>query len=105
MRFLCLVSILIIFIIIATAACGDSSSTGTRVVVAAQDIPAGTTLSTEVLILDEVPVAVAGAFDDTQPLIGKVTRIQIAAGEQLSSTKIGPLRDDAVPLGWPIPTQ
>lgn len=63
---------------------------GIRVVVAKQDIPAGSIISAETLSVAEVPerLLVYGAWSETEPLIGQVTRVQIVAGEQITTDKL-----------------
>ena len=71
---------------------GAPSSAGAgSVVVASQDVPAGATLTEEMLKI--APVApetlLDGTFTAVIPLVGYVTRYPIAAGEQITLAKVG----------------
>ena len=76
----------------------DGGSTGGQVsgetmgiVVANQDIPAGTKITAEMLSVSQLPVSVVltGALEETTLVIDKVTSVPIVAGEQVLSSKIG----------------
>ncbi len=74
---------------------GGSVSPGggnVAVVVAAQDIAAGTKVSEGMLKVMEVPEALAlsGAFADSTPIVGQVTRYAVLSGEQITPGKVGP---------------
>ena len=68
-----------------------SSSDTTRVVVAANDIPARTTLDSGMLKLADVPkdTALADGYTSTDALVGQITRYPLAANEQVTALKIG----------------
>lgn len=70
---------------------GDGSATG-RAVVAEQNIAAGTTISKEMVKVIELPeeLLVPGAYRDSAPVIGDVTKVAIAEGDQITASKVGP---------------
>jgi pilus assembly protein CpaB len=75
---------------------GDSSSSTTtfgseNVVVASQDIKAGTTISDDMLEIATLPKQglIEGAITDRSGLSGLVVRYPLAKGEQLSAAKLG----------------
>jgi Flp pilus assembly protein CpaB len=72
----------------ATVSEGDSSAT---VVVASQNIGAGTEITSEMLKTIEVPEAllIAGAYTDATALVGQKVRVPILSGEQVPSSKVG----------------
>jgi pilus assembly protein CpaB len=61
------------------------------VVVAARDLNSNTTLTGDLLIIKSVPpdVALSGAFERTEALLGKATRYPVSQGQQLTSSVIG----------------
>jgi pilus assembly protein CpaB len=69
---------------------GGVSGTGPSVpvVVAATGIPALTTVTTDMVRVENVPssLALAGAFSDTESVVGKKTQIAIVPGQQLLVT-------------------
>ena len=69
----------------------DAPEGGTRVVVAARDIAAGTRISEEMVKV--VPVRegeiIGGSYPDAAQVVGMVSQVAIAAGEQVSSSKVG----------------
>jgi|FLYL01.1.fsa_nt_gi pilus assembly protein CpaB len=69
---------------------------GRTVVVAAQDIAPGTTITDGMLKLVQVPedLVVAGAFEDASLVAGQKARVRILAGEQVASAKIGVQEED-----------
>lgn len=79
----------------------DSGSVGTgggatvKAVVASQSIAAGTEIKEGMVKVIDVPEAllVPGAFVDAQPVVGEVTRQDIAQGDQITPGKIGPTVD------------
>ena len=68
-----------------------SSGDTTRVVVAAQDIPARTTLDSGMLKLADVPKdnALSNGYSSTDAVVGQITRYPLAANEQVTALKIG----------------
>ena len=90
---------------------GDvSSAVVTPVVVAAQDIAAGTRVTEEMVELRELSAGaiLAGVFGDTADVIGQVTRVPLVAGEQFIATKVTPTgaaitNVDNPPLAYVIP--
>lgn len=61
------------------------------VVVAAQSIAPGTEVTEEMLKIVSVPkdLLVSGALTDTTPIVGEVSSVRIAQGEQITDSKIG----------------
>ena len=80
------------------SAAADSSTI--KVVVAAQDISARTTLKSDMLKVDDVPTdsVLKGSFSDIDDLDGQVTRYPLISGEQVTATKIGVQKDDETGL-------
>jgi pilus assembly protein CpaB len=64
-----------------------------KAVVAARSIPAGTEVTEDMLKVVDVPadLAVVGAFSSAVPLVGEVTNVAIAQGEQITRAKVGPI--------------
>jgi pilus assembly protein CpaB len=61
------------------------------VVVAAQDIPQGTKVTPDMLKVTELPlstVILSGAFEETAPVVDKITTARVAAGEQILDFKV-----------------
>src|SRR3972149_4459662 len=88
-----------ILVFVALAKSGDDGRLGSgapgstlRVVIAEQDIPARTEIGPEMLSVVEVPgsLAVNGALDSVEPLIGETTRYPVAAGQQVTLVGVGP---------------
>jgi len=100
-----LVAAVLVFIALVRA--GDDSRPGSRpagamlrVVIAEQDIPARTEIGPEMLSVVEVPgsLAVNGALDNVEALVGETTRYPVAAGQQVTLEGVGPQNgDDSVP--------
>lgn len=71
---------------------GGSSTSGTTVpvVVAAQDIPALTVVTEQMLVVKNVPIdiAVAGAFGKTADIVGQTAQVNVALGEQIIPAKV-----------------
>ena len=82
-----------------------AASATTRVVVAAQDISARTTLDAGMLKVADVPVdsVLDGAFSDVDDLDGQVTRYPLVSGEQVIASKIGVQKDDETGLSFVFP--
>jgi pilus assembly protein CpaB len=76
---------------------GDGGN-GVAVVVAEQDIAAGTEITEDMVKVIEVPeeLVVAGIFSDTQPVVGQVTTVAFISGEQIVSSKV--ISPDDLPL-------
>ena len=88
-----------ILVFVALVRSGDDGRPGIgapgstlRVVIAERDIPARTEIGPEMLSVVEVPgsLAVNGALDSVEPLIGETTRYPVAAGQQVTLTGVGP---------------
>jgi Flp pilus assembly protein CpaB len=79
---------------------------GVPVVVAEQNIAAGTEISEDMIRVTKMPEdqLVAGAFSDTQPVVGEVTTIAIASGEQITASKVNLGSSDAVCWLCEMPT-
>jgi pilus assembly protein CpaB len=84
-----------------TVAAGDM----TKVVVAAHDIAARTTLDSGMLKLAEVPKdsVLDGAFSNVDDLDGQVTRYPLVSGEQVVSSKIGVQNKNETGLSFVVP--
>ena len=82
-----------------------AASATTRVVVAAQDISARTTLDAGMLKVADVPTdsVIKGTFSDADDLDGQVTRYPLISGEQVTATKIGVQKDDETGLSFVFP--
>ena len=82
-----------------------AASATTRVVVAAQDISARTTLDAGMLEVADVPTdsVLDGAFSDIDDLDGQVTRYPLVSGEQVIASKIGVLKEDEEGLSFVFP--
>jgi len=99
-----------VFVFVALNRSGDNdkeaaASSTTRVVVAAQDISARTTLDAGMLKVADVPTdsVLEGTFSDVDDLDGQVTRYPLLKGEQLTATKIGVLKEDEEGLSFVFP--
>ena len=84
---------------------GTSSAVKVSVVVASQDIPAGTRLTAEKLKVAamEPDAQLQGTVADVPALLGRVTRYPIATGEQITLTKIGLEEKNKEGLSFIIP--
>jgi pilus assembly protein CpaB len=73
--------------------------TGVPVVVAAQAIPARTVLTDSMITVKQVPenLKIVSSFADNKLVVGKITKSDIATGEQVLSTK---LTDNSHELGF-----
>ena len=67
-----------------------SGGATTPVVVARQDIPAGTRVTAEMLTLKPIAsdAVLPGAFLKTEEVVGQVTRVPLVSGEQVIPTKV-----------------
>jgi len=67
-----------------------SGGATTPVVVASQDIPAGTRVTVEMLTLKPIAsdAILPGAFLKTEEVVGQVTRVPLVSGEQVIPTKV-----------------
>lgn len=92
---------------------GGGSLTGPSApaVVAAQDIPALTRITEEMVTVREMPrdLILAGVFTTTDGIVGQVTQVPITAGEQLLTSKVSSTNmalaqfGDEAPLSFTIP--
>ena len=91
--FLGLVSAALVVVYLSKADSGGGNVSGgaaTPVVVASQDIPAGTRVTEEMLTLKPIAsdAVLPGAFLKTEEVVGQVTRVPLVAGEQVIPTKV-----------------
>lgn len=90
-----LVAAILVFIALQSGGDDDSASVvpvdGVEVVVAAQNIAPGTEIQEGMLKVISVPddLLVEGAFTETTPVVGEVTTVAVAEGEQLTEVKVG----------------
>jgi pilus assembly protein CpaB len=89
-----LVAAVIVFIVLNQSS-NDSSSKSSGglapALVAARDISVGTAITSDMVKVENVPdnLVVRGVFTENQPVVGHVSRVAIAKGEQLTPAKIG----------------
>jgi len=91
--FLGLVSAALVVVYLSKADGGGGNVSGgvaTPVVVASQDIPAGTRVTVEMLTLKPIAsdAVLPGAFLKTEEVVGQVTRVPLVSGEQVIPTKV-----------------
>jgi pilus assembly protein CpaB len=92
--FLGLVSAVLVVVYLSSA--GGESSGGTSgavltpVVVASGDIPAGTRITEEMVMIKDITadVVLAGTYTDTAAVVGQVARVPLVAGEQVIPMKV-----------------
>lgn len=89
-----LVAAVIVFVALNNSGSSSSSVVSGAVtpsLVATQEIAAGAKITADMVQVQQVPKAllVTGAFTDSQPVIGQVSRLAIAKGEQITNSKIG----------------
>jgi pilus assembly protein CpaB len=84
-----------------TSATGDTA----KVVVAAHDIAARTTLKADMLKLADVPKdsVLDGAFSNVDDLDGQITRYPLVSGEQVVSSKVGAQEKGTAGLSFVVP--
>jgi pilus assembly protein CpaB len=86
-----------VVVFVAVSGSGDDGGAGavptggTAVVVATQDISAGTAITEDMVEVKTVPddLLLTGTYDEPSLVVGEQTKVAILAGEQLSSAKIG----------------
>jgi pilus assembly protein CpaB len=88
------VAAVLVFVALSQETDGGGTVSGgpsTSVVVAAQDINAGTTISSDMVKNVETPddQLISGAFTDTAVVVGEAARVKIYEGEQLAAGKVG----------------
>jgi pilus assembly protein CpaB len=103
------VAAVLVFVALSSNDDGGGSVSGgpsTSVVVAAQDINAGTIISAELVKSVEMPEdqLISGAVTDTTVVVGEAARVKIYEGEQVATGKVGAENDTeglsgVVPLG------
>ena len=90
-----LVAAALVFVALARNDGGDetvSPATATaKVVVAGRDIAVGSEVTADMLKVVDVPesLLVKGAFASAAPVVGEVTRVALAEGEQITPSKVG----------------
>src|SRR5712692_7951230 len=92
-----LVAAVIVFVALNNSGSSSTNSSSavsgavTPSLVATQQISAGTKITADMVQVQQVPTAllVTGAFTDSQPVVGQVSRLAIAKGEQITNAKIG----------------
>jgi len=74
------------------------------VVVAAQDINAGTEITSEMVKVVEIPesLLISSAAADAQLIVGQTARVRILQGEQLAPSKVG-VQNDGEGLAFVVP--
>jgi pilus assembly protein CpaB len=82
-----------------------SASATTRVVVAAHDIAARTTLKRDMLEVADIPTdsVLKGAFSSVDDLEGQVTRYPLVGGEQVIASRVGAPEKGAEGLSFVVP--
>ena len=79
---------------------------GTRVVVAARDIAAGTKISEDMVRV--VPVlegeyVIGGSYADTSQVVGKVSKVSLVEGEQIADSKVfAPFENPDIHIDRPV---
>src|SRR5713226_3949315 len=103
-----LVTAVLVFVALANNG-SDSGKTSTAAVtskalVAQKAIPAGTEITAGMVKIIDIPddLLLPGAFADSAPAVGQVTKVAIAANEQVTLAKIGPLVQ-GVGLSYVVP--
>ena len=83
---------------------GDGSKT-VGVVVAARDIPAGAIITPDMVAIHDAPApqTAPNVFQDAAQVIGQVTRVPFASGEQVVSSKVAALPPWGTGLSGPLP--
>lgn len=89
-----LVAALLVFVIVSESdggSSGPAASSTLPAVVASANIGAGTEITADMVTVAQVPedLLVSGAKDNTELVVGEVSRVAIAEGEQITSAKLG----------------
>lgn len=84
---------------------GQSSGETVAAVVANQDIPVGTKVTSDMVSVKQIPLSVVlqGALQDTTLVVDKVTSVPIVAGEQVLSTKVSETGIDVSAIEGDLP--
>ncbi len=103
-----LIAAILVFAALNRDGGGDSMSApaaAVNVIVASQDIPAGTRITGGMLTTASVTpeMRLQGSYTDVAPLVGFVARYPIVAGEQITLSKIGLKGDEKEGLSYVIP--
>ncbi len=112
--FLGIVSAVLVVVYLSQAGDGGGSEVSgavvTPVVVATQNIPAGTRVTEEMVEIKEISsgAVLADVFGDPAAVVGQVTRVPLVAGEQVIPTKVTPtgaaiINVENPPLAYIIP--
>lgn len=95
-----LIAAVLVFAALAQSDDGNSTTPSAegptvQTVVATQDIAVGTEITPEMVEVAPWPanLRVTGAFDNTAPVVGEVSREAIAEGEALTPSKIAPVKE------------
>jgi pilus assembly protein CpaB len=103
-----LVAAALVFVAVSNSSDDNSSSSNSGAtvpaVVAASNLSAGSTISADSVKVIQVPnnLALAGVFTDAQTLVGQVTNVDIAAGQQILPSQVGS-KVEGKGLGYVIP--
>jgi pilus assembly protein CpaB len=75
------------------------------VVVAAQDIPAGATITAEMVTMKDIAISsvIPDVFRDTESVVGQVTTVRVIAGEQVLPTKVSTTAIDTSNIEGELP--
>ena len=111
--FLGLLSAILIYVYLNANKSDDGGQVGPTqsVVVAGQDVPAGSRITADMLTVKSVPnsLVLAEAFTTTEDVVGDVTMVSLVAGEQIVSGRLSSSSvdiaefDGEVPLSVVIP--
>ena len=84
---------------------GVSGVAAEPVVVAAQDIPAGATITSEMVTVKDIAISsvIPEVFRETDNVVGQVTTVQIVAGEQVLPTKVSTTAIDTSTIEGELP--
>src|SRR6266542_5127414 len=85
---------------------GDGSKT-VGVVVAARDIPAGAIITPDMVAIHDAPEAqtAPNVYQHTAEVIGQVTKVSLAPGEQVVPSKVAALPPWGTGLSGPLPAR
>jgi pilus assembly protein CpaB len=102
------IAAVLVFVALNQSDNGDkeaSASAMTRVVVAAHDIDARTTLKSDMLDVADVPAdsVLTGTFSNVSDLEGQVTRYPLVGGEQVVASRVGASEKGAEGLSFVVP--
>jgi len=80
---------------------------GPGVVVAARDIPAGAVIERDMVAIESMPAdkTAPNVYRDTAQVIGQVTKVPFASGEQVVPSKVAALPPWGTGLSGPLPAR